>query len=83
MMRYAAHLSFKTPRLDKSHLRKQVSGNRFQVRRFDGSFIFTCPVQTWVGELDLDGYAYLRRDWVLHRPTAHTSQWSIGICQGR
>ncbi len=29
MMRYAAYLSFKTPRLDKSHLSNQVSGTPF------------------------------------------------------
>jgi hypothetical protein len=29
MMRYAAYLSFKTPRLYESHLRKQVSGTPF------------------------------------------------------
>jgi hypothetical protein len=29
MMRYAAHLSYKTPRLGKSHLSKQVSGAPF------------------------------------------------------
>jgi hypothetical protein len=29
MMRYAAYLSFKTPRLYESHLRNQVSGTPF------------------------------------------------------
>jgi hypothetical protein len=46
MMRYAASLSYKTPRLCESHLTNQVSGTPF-----DCSFIFTCPVQTSVGEL--------------------------------
>ncbi len=32
-----------------------ISASRFQVRRFDCSFIFTCPVQTSVGELDVAG----------------------------
>jgi hypothetical protein len=39
---------------------KAHSANRFQVRRCDCSFIFTSPVQTSVGELDLDVTAYLR-----------------------
>jgi hypothetical protein len=46
MMRYAAHLSYKTPRLGKSHLTNQVSGTPF-----DCSFIFAYPVQTSVGQL--------------------------------
>jgi hypothetical protein len=50
MMRYAAYLSYKIPRLLESHLRNQVSGTPF-----DCSFIFTRPVQTSVGELNLDG----------------------------
>jgi len=52
MMRYAACLSFKMPRLCESHLRNQVSGTPF-----DCSFIFARPVQTSVGELNFDGYA--------------------------
>ena len=49
MMRYAAYLSFK-------HLGciKAIRPNRFKVRRFDCSFIVTCPVQTSVGKLNLD-----------------------------
>jgi hypothetical protein len=54
MMRYAAFLSYKTPRLCKSHLSNQVSGTPF-----DCSFILTCPVQTSVGELDLVSYVCL------------------------
>ena len=46
MMRYAAYLSYKTPRLGKSHLTNQVSGTPF-----DCSFIFAYPVQTSVGQL--------------------------------
>jgi len=56
MMRYAAYLSYKIPRLGESHLRNQVSGTPF-----DCSFIFTSPVQTSVGELDLEGYESARR----------------------
>ncbi len=52
MMRYAAYLSYKTTRLWKNLLSNQVSGTPF-----DCSFIFTYPVQTSVGELDLDSYA--------------------------
>src|ERR1035437_7848430 len=63
MMRYAASLSFKTPRLCQSHLSNQVSGTPF-----DCSFIFTCPVQTSVGELDVDRYACLRSNWLLNCP---------------
>jgi len=32
-----------------------ISASRFQVRRFDCSFIFTYPVQTSGGELDVSG----------------------------
>ncbi|RZU35459.1 hypothetical protein BDD14_5508 [Edaphobacter modestus] len=63
MMRYAAYLSFETPRPCKGRFGKQL-----QVRRFDCSFIFTCPVQTSVGELDVDGYAWLRSNRVLNCP---------------
>jgi hypothetical protein len=38
------------------------------VRRFDCSFILTCPVQTSVGELDVDGYACLSSNWLLNCP---------------
>jgi len=45
LMRYAAYLSFEnTPGLVWA-----ISASRFQVRRFDCSFIFTYPVQTSVG----------------------------------
>ena len=37
------------------------------MRRFDCSFIFACPVQTSVGELDLDGYVGLRSNLFLNR----------------
>ena len=47
-MRYAGCLCFETPRSSKTH-----SANRFQARRCDCSFIFTFPVQTLVGELDV------------------------------
>ena len=61
MMRYAAYLSYKTPRLGKSHLTNQVSGTPF-----DCSFIFAYPVQTSVGELDVDRYACLGSNWLLN-----------------
>jgi hypothetical protein len=32
-----------------------ISASRFQVRRFDCSFIFTYPVQTLEEELDVSG----------------------------
>jgi hypothetical protein len=63
MMRYAACLSYKTPRLGKSRFGNQVSGTPF-----DCSFIFTCPVQTSVGELNVDGYACLRSNGLLNCP---------------
>ena len=46
LMRYAACLSFETPRSFKIR-----SANTFQARRCDCSFIFTRPVQTLVGKL--------------------------------
>jgi hypothetical protein len=48
LMRYAACLSLETPRPHRAH-----SANRFQARRFDCSFIFTRPLQTLVGELEV------------------------------
>jgi hypothetical protein len=35
---------------------------------FDCSFIFICPVQTSVEELDVDDYVSLGRDWVMSCP---------------
>jgi hypothetical protein len=63
-MRYAAYLSSETQRLYEAH-----SANRFQARRSDCSFIFTRPVQTLLGELDvLRCYAGLGREWFRNCP---------------
>jgi hypothetical protein len=50
MMGYAAYLSF-----ENASAVWAISASRLQVRRFDCSFIFTCPVQTSVGEVDVVG----------------------------
>ena len=63
MMRYAAYPSLKPLGRVRAN-----SANRLQARRFDCSFIFTDPIQTSVGELDTDGYAWLDSDWVWELP---------------